>query len=42
MYDDIEIRTRRMINQPIVRIYEYEENIEDLIINSEPAEGEFT
>jgi hypothetical protein len=36
MYDDIEIRTRRMINQLIIRIYEYEENIEDLITNSKP------
>ncbi|MGE5634956.1 MAG: hypothetical protein ACM3VV_06955 [Deltaproteobacteria bacterium] len=36
MYDDIEIRTRRMINQLIIRIYEYEEKIGDLITNSKP------
>jgi len=37
------IRTRRMMNNnqlPIIRIYEYEENIEDLITNSKPTKEE--
>ena len=42
MQDEVEIiRIRRIKSQfPITRIYEYEENIEDLITNSKPNEVE--
>ncbi|HJT84956.1 MAG TPA: hypothetical protein VJ697_10775 [Nitrososphaeraceae archaeon] len=43
MQDEVEIitTTRRIKCQvPITRIYEYEENIEDLITNSKPNEVE--
>ena len=43
MHDEVEIitTTRRIKSQfPIIRIYEYEENIEDLITNSKPNEVE--
>ena len=37
MNDEIEITTTRIKNElPIRRIYEYEENTEDLITNSKP------
>lgn len=42
MQDEIEIiRTRRIKSQfPITRIFEYEENIEDLITNLKPNDRE--
>ncbi len=41
MQDIIEITTRRIINQlPIIRIYEYEENIEVLIATNSKPERE--
>jgi hypothetical protein len=43
MQDEVEIittRRRRKSQFPITRIYEYEENIEDLITNSKPNEVE--
>ena len=42
MHDEVEIITTRGVESqfPITRIYEYEENIEDLITNSKPKEVE--
>jgi hypothetical protein len=39
MYDEVEIISTRIKSEiPISKIYEYEENIEDLITNSKPKE----